>query len=197
MTTPLFSTYSQGENRVTATFIAVLQRLSLPIMDRILGELLGEQEETFNLITFINQPQGIESTPDAKIETGHGIWFETKIAPNAVSLDQTRRHMKAVGTDEKLVVLTPDDEKPRPVEKAQETKAVVPDSIYNVPVRRCSEAINLLRATHYSYRQLTYRAPSPYPEAIAARSLMTAGPGGPIPPSLRTAFEKLCASADM
>ena len=56
----------------------------------------------------------------------------------------------------------------RPVEKAQETKAVVPDSIYNVPVRRCSEAINLLRATHYSYRQLTYRAPSPYPEAIAA-----------------------------
>ena len=112
MTTPLFSTYSQGENRVTATFIAVLQRLSLPIMDRILGELLGEQEETFNLITFINQPQGIESTPDAKIDTGHGIWFETKIAPNAVSLDQTRRHMKAVGTDEKLVVLTPDDEKP-------------------------------------------------------------------------------------
>ena len=81
-------------------------------MDRILGELLGEQEETFNLITFINQPQGIESTPDAKIDTGHGIWFETKIAPNAVSLDQTRRHMKAVGTDEKLVVLTPDDEKP-------------------------------------------------------------------------------------
>ena len=89
----------------------------------------------------------------------------------------------------------PEDD--RPVEKAQETKAVVPDSIYNVPVRRCSEAINLLRATHYSYRQLTYRAPSPYPEAIAARSLMTAGPGGPIPPSLRTAFEKLCASADM
>ena len=73
----------------------------------------------------------------------------------------------------------------------------MPDSIYNVPVRRCSEAINLLRATHYSYRQLTYRAPSPYPESIAARSLMTAGPGGPIPPSLRTAFEKLCASADM
>ena len=28
MTTPLFSTYTQGENRVTATFLAVLQRLS-------------------------------------------------------------------------------------------------------------------------------------------------------------------------
>ena len=79
MTTPLFSTYSQGENRVTATFIAVLQRLSLPIMDRILGELLGEREENFNLVTFVNQPQGIESTPDAKIDTGHGVWFETKI----------------------------------------------------------------------------------------------------------------------
>ena len=112
MATPLFSTYSQGENRVTATFIAVLQRLSLPIMDRILGELLGEQEENFNLVTFVNQPQGIESTPDAKIDTGHGVWFETKIEPNSVSLDQVRRHMKSVGTDEKLVVLTPDDEKP-------------------------------------------------------------------------------------
>ena len=112
MTTPLFSTYSQGENRVTATFIAVLQRLSLPIMDRILGELLGDQEENFNLVTFVNQPQGIGSRPDAKIDTGHGVWFETKIKPNEVRLDQTRRHMKAVGTDEKLVVLTPDDEKP-------------------------------------------------------------------------------------
>ena len=112
MTTPLFSTYSQGENRVTATFLAVLQRLSLPNMNRILGALLGEREEDFNLVSFVNQPQGIESTPDAKIETGQGVWFETKTESNAVGLKQIRSHMKAVRGDEKLVVLTPDDGKP-------------------------------------------------------------------------------------
>ena len=112
MTTPLFSTYSQGENRVTATFIAMLQRLSLPNMDRILGELLGEQEEDFNLVTFINQPQGIDSIPDAKIETGHGVWIETKIATNAVLVKQIKGHMKALRRDEKLIVLTPDDDRP-------------------------------------------------------------------------------------
>ena len=112
MTTPLFSTYSQGENRVTATFIAMLQRLSLPNMDRILGELLGEQEEDFNLVSFVLQPQGIGSTPDAKIETGHGVWFETKITTNAVLVKQIRNHMKALRRNEKLIVLTPDDERP-------------------------------------------------------------------------------------
>ena len=112
MTTPLFSTYSQGENRVTATFIAMLQRLSLPNMDRILGELLGEQEEEFSLVSFINQPQGVESIPDAKIETGHGVWFETKVATNAVLVKQIKSHMKALRRDEKLIVLTPDDDRP-------------------------------------------------------------------------------------
>ena len=112
MTTQLFSTYSQGENRVTATFIAVLQRLSLPIMDRILGELLGEREDNFNLVSFILLPKGSESDLDARIDTGHGVWFETKIKPSAVRLNQIRNHMKKVGADEKLVVLTPDDEKP-------------------------------------------------------------------------------------
>lgn len=110
MTTPLFSTYSQGENRVTATFIAVLQRLSIPSMSRILGALLDEQN--FSVANFVNQPQGVESTPDAKIETGHSVWVETKIASNAVKLSQMRRHMKAVGDDEKLIALTPDDEEP-------------------------------------------------------------------------------------
>ena len=112
MTTPLFSTYSQGENRVTATFIAMLQRLSLPNMDRILGELLGEQEEDFSLVSFINQPQGVESIPDAKIQTGHGVWFETKITTNAVLVKQIKSHMKALRRDEKLIVLTPDDDRP-------------------------------------------------------------------------------------
>ena len=104
MTTPLFSTYSQGENRVTATFLAVLQRLSLPNMNRILGRCLASGRRIAT-----SGPQGIESTPDAKIETGQGVWFETKTG-NAV-LKQIRSHMVVRG-DEKLVVLTPDDGKP-------------------------------------------------------------------------------------
>lgn len=99
MITPLFSIYSQGENRVTATFIAMLQRLSLPNMDRILGELLGEREENFSLVSFVNQPQGDGSTPDAKIETGHSVWLETKITPGAVLVKQIKNHLKSLRGD--------------------------------------------------------------------------------------------------
>ena len=48
MTTPLFSTYRQGENRVTASFLAVLERLSLPNMDRILQDLVGERYSQYH-----------------------------------------------------------------------------------------------------------------------------------------------------
>ena len=81
MTTPLFSTYRQGENRITATLLAVLQRLSLPNIDRILQALL--EDTAFSLVTFDNQPKGKESTPDARIGTGSAIWVETKTARNA------------------------------------------------------------------------------------------------------------------
>ena len=110
MTTPLFSTYRQGENRVTSTFLAVLERLSRPKLDRIIGTLLGD--ENFKHVTFINQPQGVESTPDAKIEFRPSVWIETKIFRDTVKVDQIRRHLKAVSDNEKLLVLTPDDEKP-------------------------------------------------------------------------------------
>ena len=46
MVTPLFSTYRQGENRITATLLAVLQRLSLPNIDQILGP---SDDETIKL----------------------------------------------------------------------------------------------------------------------------------------------------
>ena len=70
MTTPLFSTYRQGENRITATFLTVLQRLSLPNIDHILRRLLGKDEDSFSLVSFENQVHGKESVPDAKIGTG-------------------------------------------------------------------------------------------------------------------------------
>src|SRR5688572_29660118 len=44
MATNLFSTYSTGENRVTASILAVLQSLSLRRTERILGALMERLE---------------------------------------------------------------------------------------------------------------------------------------------------------
>ena len=110
MPTPLFSTYRQGENRVTSTFLAVLERLSLPNIDRIRQALI---QDDFNLVTFENQPKGGGSTPDAKIQTGRAVWIETKTARNAVRHNQLQNHLKSLGSDEKLLLLTPDDAEPQ------------------------------------------------------------------------------------
>ena len=50
----IFSTHSTGENRVTASIIAVLKSLSLPRIERLLGALLEQPE--FELVRFQNQP---------------------------------------------------------------------------------------------------------------------------------------------
>ena len=110
MTTSLFSVYSQRENRVTATFLAVLERLSLPNMDRILQALLGASD--FRLVQFQNQPSGIESRPDGIIETNPSIWIETKTSENAVDHNQIARHLKSLQGKQKLLLLTPDDDRP-------------------------------------------------------------------------------------
>ena len=110
MTTNLFSTYRQGENRVTSTFMAVLQRLSLPNIDRILQALLSRDD--FNVATFENQPKGKKSTPDARIGTGADVWIETKTTRNTVSINQIRRHLDSLRPGDNLLLLTPDDEAP-------------------------------------------------------------------------------------
>ena len=117
MPTPLFSTYRQGENRVTSTLLGVLQRLSLPNIDRILQALL---EDDSSLVTFENQPKGKRmvtkgrgTVPDAKIETGSSIWIETKTTRNAAGLIQIIGHTEYLGDGERLLLLTPDDARPR------------------------------------------------------------------------------------
>ena len=109
MTTPLFSTYRQGENRVTATFLSVLQRLSHPNADRILRTLLDE--DSFSLVSFQNQVRTKHSVPDAVIR-GATVWVETKTTRNAVRRCQIEDHLESVSNDQKLLVLTPDDSKP-------------------------------------------------------------------------------------
>jgi hypothetical protein len=63
---PLFSTYRQGENRVTSSMLAVFERVGLGILEQLLTAATGEAALT--TITFTNQPPGSgASVPDARI----------------------------------------------------------------------------------------------------------------------------------
>lgn len=53
MTNPLFSTYRQGENRVTGSLLAVFERISFALVEQILQQMLEEPE--VDLLTFTNQ----------------------------------------------------------------------------------------------------------------------------------------------
>ncbi len=109
---PLFSPYRQGENRVTGTFMAVLERLSLPNIDRILRTLLGE--DSLSLVSFENQVKLPKSVPDAAIRPGTSVWIETKTSSDTTWRCQIENHLKGINDAEGgyLLVLTPDDAKP-------------------------------------------------------------------------------------
>lgn len=120
----IFSTYSTGENRVTASFLAVLRALSLDRMQRLLGSLMEQSE--FELIRFVNQPsKGGTGVPDAMIQSSIRLLLETKIVRNAVSDRQLRLHLerldKATESDALLLVLTPDDSSPTEIDTVIDT----------------------------------------------------------------------------
>jgi len=90
MNKSIFSTYKTGENRVTASILAVFQSLSLSRIERLIGALLEEAE--FEMVRFQNQPsQGGPGIPDAVISSHFQILLETKIARHAVREAQLRR----------------------------------------------------------------------------------------------------------
>lgn len=127
MPTNIFSTYSTGENRVTASILAVLQSLSLDRIERLLSELLGQPE--LELIRFQNQPsKGGKGVPDAIITASFRLLIETKIERGSVNAAQLRRHLKrlddAQETRRVLLVLTPDDQQPRIVDEIEDDRLV-------------------------------------------------------------------------
>ena len=111
--------------------MAVLQRLSLPNIDWILGILL---DQDIALVSFRNQVKGESTIPDAKIETGSSIWIETKRVRNAVSPDQIQNHLENLREGESLLLLTPDDARPRNI----------PDSVVWVNFNNLAEAIEAI-----------------------------------------------------
>jgi hypothetical protein len=118
----LFSRYSQGENRVTSTIVAVLSRLNSSLTERILQRLTVD--DNLALVTFINQPRGVTGVPDARISASFCYWVETKTSRQAVDEGQIARHLQTVknkiyGDDARLLVLTPDPAIPPAVANLQ------------------------------------------------------------------------------
>ncbi|HTQ40458.1 MAG TPA: hypothetical protein VMJ32_15645 [Pirellulales bacterium] len=111
----IFSTYAIGENRVTASILAVLQSLSLERMTRIIGALFERPE--FELVSFKNQVSGgADGIPDAEISSSCRLLIETKIKQNALDLEQLKRHVSRFKDTKEatklLLILTPDDRTP-------------------------------------------------------------------------------------
>lgn len=127
MPTNLFSTYRGGENRVTSSILAVLQSLSMTRTERLLGALIEQAE--FQLVRFQNQPsRGATGVPDAEIISSCRILVETKLVPKAVRADQLQRHLKRLDrsheTTQCLLVLTPDDNRPKELVQLSDPRLV-------------------------------------------------------------------------
>ncbi len=131
--TPLFSTYSQGENRVTSSTLAVFERVGLSLTETILARASGES--TLETVVFTNQPAANKGTvPDARIAADFTYLFEVKTARNAIQdLKQLTGHLKRL--DEEwgrralkrkglVFVLTPDPVRPRLVEELADRRLI-------------------------------------------------------------------------
>ena len=114
----LFSTYRQGENRVTASMLAVFERIDLAAVERLLQA--ASEESSLQLVRFENQVKGVASVPDASISANFRYYFEVKTSRDQVDEIQLQNHLMAFTggpVDERLFVLTPDEETPAAVEE--------------------------------------------------------------------------------
>lgn len=111
---PLRSTYRAGENRVTSSTMAVLERIDLALVQELLEAASGTGGE-LRTVVFENQIVEKDSVPDARISARFTWWFETKTARGGYATEghdreQLRSHSKKleVDADARLFVLTPD-----------------------------------------------------------------------------------------
>jgi len=122
---PLFSTYRQGENRVTSSMLAVFERIDLSLLETILAAAAGES--SLQMVTFTNQPAGKgHSTPDARISARFAYWFEVKTARDALDAPQLTEHLSNLTDEgeERLFIVTPDVDQPGVVAALRNPKAV-------------------------------------------------------------------------
>lgn len=123
----IFSTYSTGENRVTASLLAVLRSLSLDRIQRLVGALLEQAE--FELVHFENQPaKGGKGVPDAIIHASIRLLVETKIQRNAINIPQLEQHLNRLDETTEatrlLLVITPDEVRPETLDSLKDKRVV-------------------------------------------------------------------------
>jgi len=124
----LFATYRQGENRVTASMLAVFERLDVSRLERLLAAAMGDA--SVQLVSFQNQIAGTASqtVPDARISAQFSLWIETKTSVGAVRAEQLRGHLEHMRADrsvfERLIVLTPDAEEPPQIAQVGDDRVV-------------------------------------------------------------------------
>lgn len=107
MANSIFSTYSNAENRVTSTILAVFEKLNSATVTRILQVLM--EDSTLELIEYENQIKSSESVPDGRIKGTFDYLIETKVVLNSIDKEQIKKHLKLLKYDfSKLLVLTPD-----------------------------------------------------------------------------------------
>jgi hypothetical protein len=123
---PLFSTYRQGENRVTSSMLAVFERIDLSLLEALLAAAAGES--SLHMVTFTNQPPGSgASVPDGRISARFAYWFEVKTARNALNRHQLEEHvanLESDATDERLFVITPDASQPEVIGSQGDSRVV-------------------------------------------------------------------------
>jgi hypothetical protein len=123
---PLFSTYKQGENRVTSSMIAVFERIDVSLLEQLLAGATGET--SLQMVSFANQPAGAgASVPDALIQARFAFWFEVKTARSALTIKQLEEHLVNLGsatTDERLFVVTPDPAEPAIIAELNDARVV-------------------------------------------------------------------------
>ncbi len=120
----IFSTYRQGENRVTSSIINVLRRMPIVVVEELLQGLFDPsgsvQHYTFtNQVKGkgTNQVKGNNSVPDAEISSSFRYLIETKTVRGSNDKEQLENHLELLNgegpkTNKKLLFLTPDEKRP-------------------------------------------------------------------------------------
>ena len=116
MNKSIFSTYSQNENRVTSTLLAVFERINTNTLTNILQGIM--EDNNVQLTVFDNQVKTdkTNTVPDGEISSSFKYLIETKIKSETVDTAQIKGHLKlleeAPYDDKRLIVITNDREKP-------------------------------------------------------------------------------------
>ena len=162
MPNPLFATFKQGENRVTASILAVFERISFALVERIIQILC--EEPNIPLLEIRNQIRlkGVGAVPDGAIQASFAYWIETKIVRDAIvhphEVAQIERHLEGLqlstAARKKLLVLTPDYEKPQAI-KGLNSELVVWASFNDL-----YSAIAEITATNESWLTSDFSPPS-------------------------------------